>query len=309
MTKIKTKEVYIRSVKQVNRAVKAVDIEQDETAKDSTPEEYAANTAQKQAQKTAYTTGRLGATKAIRRKNKKKANLAKRSRQAKRLSRISIQKAIQLSKIAGKAVVTAVKTTIVASKALILWVIEGGWSVLIVVLSICMIWFVLSVSSFAFWNDSTETGSEMQAVAFSQVGNIGGEPYWAWYGYPSRVEWCACFVSWCAEQCGYIRQGTFPKFSACTDGVSWFKERKQWQAGDSVPFGGMIIFFDWDKDTTGQDGIPDHTGIVKNIEGDWIYTIEGNSDDSVKINQYPIGHYEILGYGVPGDIIKKDANP
>ena len=29
----------------------------------------------------------------------------------------------------------------------------------------------------------------------AQLGNVGGEPYWSWYGFQGRVEWCACFVS------------------------------------------------------------------------------------------------------------------
>ena len=48
---------------------------------------------------------------------------------------------------------------------------------------------------------------QIVAVALSQLGNVGGEPYWSWYGFGSRVEWCACFVSWCANQCGYIETG------------------------------------------------------------------------------------------------------
>lgn len=40
---------------------------------------------------------------------------------------------------------------------------------------------------------------EIVTVALSQVGNIGGEPYGNWYSFDSRVEWCACFVSWCAN--------------------------------------------------------------------------------------------------------------
>ena len=48
-------------------------------------------------------------------------------------------------------------------------------------------------------------------VALTQLGNVGGEPYWSWYGFDSRVEWCACFVSWCAEQCGYLESGIAPK--------------------------------------------------------------------------------------------------
>lgn len=50
------------------------------------------------------------------------------------------------------------------------------------------------------------TGGDGQivTVALSQVGNVGGQPYWSWYGFNSRVEWCACFVSWCANECGYF---------------------------------------------------------------------------------------------------------
>ena len=83
-------------------------------------------------------------------------------------------------------------------------------------------------------------------VALSQVGNIGGEPYWSWYGFGSRVEWCACFVSWCADQCSYIDTGVCPKFAGCGNGVQWFQERGQWLDGSAEPVPGMIIFFDWD---------------------------------------------------------------
>lgn len=57
-------------------------------------------------------------------------------------------------------------------------------------------------------------------VALTQVGNQGGQPYWSWYGFDSRVEWCACFVSWCADQCGYIESGLVPKFACCADGAN-----------------------------------------------------------------------------------------
>ena len=60
---------------------------------------------------------------------------------------------------------------------------------------------------------------DIVAVALSQVGNVGGQPYWSWYGFSSRVEWCACFVSWCADQCGYIESGVIPKHSYCPTGV------------------------------------------------------------------------------------------
>lgn len=137
-------------------------------------------------------------------------------------------------------------------------------------------------------------------VALSQVGNIGGGPYWSWYGFGSRVEWCACFVSWCADQCGYIDTGVCPKFSGCGNGVQWFKDRGQWIDGSAEPVPGMIIFFDWDnKGGSGpQDGEADHVGIVQKVEDGIIYTVEGNSGNLCRVNRYPIGHYEILGYGV-----------
>lgn len=68
------------------------------------------------------------------------------------------------------------------------------------------------------------------------------------------------------------------------------------------PLPGMIIFFDWDNpggSSGPQDGLADHVGIVEKVENGVVYTVEGNSGDSVRINSYPLGYYEILGYGVP----------
>lgn len=143
----------------------------------------------------------------------------------------------------------------------------------------------------------TEDGA-IVSVALSQVGNVGGEPYWSWYSFSGRVEWCACFVSWCANECGYIDTGVIPKYAGCVNGVQWFKDRGQWMDGSAEPAPGMIIFFDWD-DENGQDGLSDHTGIVEKVENGRVYTIEGNSGDSVRQNSYLVGHYEVLGYGCP----------
>lgn len=140
------------------------------------------------------------------------------------------------------------------------------------------------------------------AVALSQLGNVGGMSYWSWYGFGSRVEWCACFVSWCANECGYIDNGVIPKFAGCVNGVEWFKDRGQWADGSFEPAPGMIIFFDWDSpdgSSGPQDGLSDHVGIVEKVENGRVYTVEGNSGDSCRQNSYPLGHYEILGYGIP----------
>ena len=138
-------------------------------------------------------------------------------------------------------------------------------------------------------------------VALSQVGNVGGEPYWLWYGFESRVEWCACFVSWCFNECGYLDTGTAPKFAGCVGGVEWFRSRGQWADNTVNPAPGMIVFFDW-NDPNGasgpQDGEADHVGIVEKCENGIVYTIEGNSGDACRQNQDPVGYYEILGYGI-----------
>ena len=98
---------------------------------------------------------------------------------------------------------------------------------------------------------------EIVTMALSQVGNAGGEPYWSWYGFDGRVEWCACFTSWCADQCGYLESGIIPKFSLCSDGVNWFKGKGQWQGKNYEPQAGDLLFFDWRN-----DGSIDHVGIM-----------------------------------------------
>lgn len=141
--------------------------------------------------------------------------------------------------------------------------------------------------------------SNIADVARSQIGNIGGEPYWRWYGFNSRVEWCACFVSWCANECGYIDAGVIPKYASCAIGSQWFKDRGLWQNGTYIPKSGDIIFFDWADENGARDGVPDHTGIVDRVDENYIYTIEGNSSNTCRQNKYPIGSADIFGYGTP----------
>ena len=131
-------------------------------------------------------------------------------------------------------------------------------------------------------------------VALTQLGNEGGQPYWSWYGFDGRVEWCACFVSWCADQCGYIESGIIPKFAGCVDGANWFKGNGQWQDRSYEPSAGNIIFFDWEG-----DGETDHVGIVEKCENGVVYTVEGNSGDACRQKQYTVGSSSIYGYGVP----------
>lgn len=124
--------------------------------------------------------------------------------------------------------------------------------------------------------------------------NVGGQPYWSWYGFDSRVEWCACFVSWCANECGYIDAGIIPKYAGCVNGVQWFRDRGQWADGSYEPSPGTIIFFDWEG-----DGVTDHTGIVQKCENGTVYTVEGNSGDTCRTKTYTVGSSVIYGYGIP----------
>ena len=133
---------------------------------------------------------------------------------------------------------------------------------------------------------------QIVTIAKSQIGNEGGQKFWSWYGFSEREEWCACFVSWCADQSGLIASGAMPKFSLCSAGMDWFQDQGKWQTAGSIPTAGSIIFFDWN-----HDGICDHVGIVESCDGTTVYTVEGNSGDAVRENSYSVNEGTIMGYG------------
>ena len=145
-----------------------------------------------------------------------------------------------------------------------------------------------------FVNGTRPGNTVLVDIAKSQVGNVGGAPYWSWYGFNSRGEWCACFVSWCADQCGYIESGLVPKFAGCVDGANWFKSNGKSQDSTYEPKVGDIIFFDWEG-----DGTTDNVGIVEKCENGTVYTVECNSGDACKQRQYTVGSSNIYGYGIP----------
>ena len=134
----------------------------------------------------------------------------------------------------------------------------------------------------------------MIEIADTQIGNVGGETYWRWYGLSERDEWCAIFVSWVAYHCGYIDAGIIPRFASCKVGIAWFQDRELWMDKDYTPAPGDLIFFDWEP-----DGTADHVGIVESVTDGKVNTIEGNSSDSCRRRSYDIGSINIFGYGVP----------
>ena len=147
------------------------------------------------------------------------------------------------------------------------------------------------ISGVHFVNGTRPGNTAVVDIAKSQVGNVNGQPYWSWYGFDSRVEWCACFVSWCYNQMGL----TEPKFAGCTSGgMAWFQSRGQWaNRGYSDIAPGDAIFFDWDN-----SGNADHVGIVIGTDGTNVYTVEGNSGNACKIKSYPLNSSVIRGYGL-----------
>lgn len=132
------------------------------------------------------------------------------------------------------------------------------------------------------------------AVSQADVKNKGGKKFWSWYGYDSHVSWCATFVSWCGNETGLIKQGKMPKYAACGDGTSWFKEHNKWLKGGETPKSGDIIFFNWEQ----KPGYIDHTGIVTGVVGEYVFTVEGNSSNRCRRKRYRIDNPVILGYGI-----------
>ena len=130
-------------------------------------------------------------------------------------------------------------------------------------------------------------------TALTQLGNVGGRPYWSWWGYSYRVPWCAIFVSWCADRSGDIDAGITPMFENCPFGSDCYREKGLWRDRNYRPSAGDIIFFDWE-----HDGVTDHVGIVEHCENGIVFTVEGNSDDKCREKQYYVGSLSIYGYGI-----------
>lgn len=237
----------------------------------------------------------------------------------------AVQASVKVTKATIKAIITSAKAVVTGTKALISAIAAGGVVSIAIILIVCIFGGVIAIFNMNGDKDTaTMWGSDMVTCAESQLGVEGGEPYWSWYGFNERVEWCACFVCWVADQCGLLEGNSnedtqseledqtlanaklsIPKYSVCDDGINKFKEKGEWQDRETdgtlyIPKPGDIIFFDWiEKDTGEQDGISDHTGIVKNvdIENNKVHTIEGNSGDAVKEQEYDLNNIQIVGYG------------
>ena len=119
------------------------------------------------------------------------------------------------------------------------------------------------------------------------IGNYADNPGWNQY-----TPWCACFLSWAANQKKASIDGNPPRFANVDDGMKLF-QGDQWRDSSATPIPGDYVFFDWDG---GSD--PDHVGAVLCVEGNFLYTIEGNSGGRVAVQRYDLNDKRIVGYGV-----------
>lgn len=119
------------------------------------------------------------------------------------------------------------------------------------------------------------------------IGNYADNPGWNQY-----TPWCACFLSWAADQKKASIDGNPPRFAKVDDGMKLFRD-DQWRDSGATPIPGDYVFFDWDGDRD-----PDHVGAVLCVKDGYLYTIEGNSGGKVAVNCYPKNDPRIMGYGV-----------
>ncbi|MCI8550453.1 MAG: DUF2272 domain-containing protein [Lachnospiraceae bacterium] len=162
-------------------------------------------------------------------------------------------------------------------------------------------------------NTHTNTGNkitDMIAIAKTQVGYYkpGDTPtkYGTWYNryvnaagdyYPS-APWCAMFVSWCANQAG-ISSTVFRMNASTVNMAIWYQNSNNpgtWHdRGTYTPQAGDLIFFKFDW----NNNYVNHVGIVTGVSGGTVYTVEGNTSDSVAERKYALDNTYIKGYATP----------
>lgn len=126
------------------------------------------------------------------------------------------------------------------------------------------------------------------------IGNYADNPGWNQY-----TPWCACFLSWAADQQKASINGAPPRFADVDEGMKGFKDSRMWRERGAAPIPGDYVFFDWDGRNDPDGGKdPDHVGAVLCVEGDFLYTIEGNSGGKVAVQRYLLSDSRIVGYGV-----------
>lgn len=160
--------------------------------------------------------------------------------------------------------------------------------------------------------------SRIAEIAANELGN-GWEKYSQWWGAEGRLEWCAVFVCWCADQAGYqvdqdylFSTGVnadvdYPMDNGAGAGshARFHQKQERYRSRESgyEPKSGDLIYFDWDMDNMSEGVlVMDHIGLVEKVSWGRVYTIEGNSTDGegtpdlVRRKSYAISDPRIRGY-------------
>lgn len=134
-------------------------------------------------------------------------------------------------------------------------------------------WMPATVQAEAYENTYANTGdqrADIIGVALTQVGYVEGSnnytKYGAWYGHPN-LEWCGMFVSWCADQAG-IPTDVLKKTGHASPSAFGFSE--YYTSSAYTPKSGDLFF---KKNFA-------HVGLVYYVDGDYFYTVEGNTWES-----------------------------
>lgn len=140
-------------------------------------------------------------------------------------------------------------------------------------------------------------GSDYTYFSEWYIDNYESHPGWNQY-----TPWCGCFLSWGAEQQRDTIDGDPPRFADVDEGMAKFTENGKWRRPNdahNMPIPGDYVFFDWDGRNDPDGGKdPDHVGAVLCVEGNFLYTIEGNSGGRVAVQRYDLNDPRIVGYGV-----------
>ena len=160
-------------------------------------------------------------------------------------------------------------------------------------------------------------GENVALVAKSQIGytqsgrnyevdDAGGKHgytrYGAWYGDPYS-EWCAMFASFCLHYAG-VAQADVPYAAGCVYWTERLEDAGLYKsAGDYTPKTGDLVFFDTDG-----DGASDHVGIVTELRGETMETVEGNVGGEVVEKRHELTDEDVFGFGaLPQDEAPADV--
>lgn len=211
----------------------------------------------------------------------------------------------RLGSVAGIAMAPILKIAVTVVSTILSTLVSVLVPILCIILFLVLVVTILT-TIFGGTSSTLTSGNLIAQIAEQELTvssqNIGGGKYKAWYG--MNADWCAMFVSWCADQCGYIDSGIMPKSASVLGFQDWYKKNNLYQAAESgyQPQKGDIVIF--------LNGMS-HTGIVADYDPgtDRITTIEGNSGISntspfhlgskVTKNIYPRTARIITGYGTP----------